>query len=162
MDADRAVVWGVVGLGVVTTLASGPLVGAVDLTTESETPAYGEGSVSIQSTALPENATLSAGRFGAGQYTLRVPDAAVQIAAVEGRPLLVYKIELPDRGYSRSSTHFLSADSVGSFSAPLADDSFAPDTVDQRSYDAELQLLVRANESSRVVAERSITVEVIE
>ena len=162
MEADRAVVWGVVALVVVTTLASGPLVGAVDLTQERESTAYGQGSVTVDNVTLPANATLMAGRFGAGEYTLRVPDAAVQIESVEGRPLLVYKIDIPERGYSRSSTHFLSADSAGAFAATLADDRFAPDTVDQRSYDAELRLLVRANDTSRVVAERSITVEVIE
>ena len=162
MDADRAVVWAVVALVVMTTIASGPLVGAVNLTQERESTAYGQGSVTVDNATLPANATLSAGRFGAGEYTLRVPDAAVGIAGVEGRPLLVYKIDIPERGYSRSSTHFLSTDSVGSFAASIADDSVAPDTVNRSAYDAELRLLVRANDTSRVVAERSITVEVEE
>ncbi|WP_018258128.1 hypothetical protein [Halomicrobium katesii] len=162
MDVDRTVVWGVVGLVVVTTLVSGPLVGAVDLTSDAETPAYGVGSVTVESASLPERATLTAGRFGAGEYRLQVPDAAVAIAAVEGRPLLVYKLEIDERGYSRSTTHFLSTENVGSYAASMSDDTFAPDTVNQTAYDGRLALVVRANDSGRVVAERSITVEVIE
>ncbi|WP_372480586.1 hypothetical protein ACAH01_06245 [Halomicrobium sp. HM KBTZ05] len=162
MDVDRAVVWGVVGLVAVTTLVSGPLVGAVDLTSDAETPAYGSGSVTVESASLPERATLTAGRFGAGEYTLRVPDATVAITAVEGRPLLVYRLEIDERGYTRSTTHFLSTESVGSYAASMSDDTFPPDTVNRTSYEGRLQVVVRANDTSRVVAERSTTVEVIE
>jgi len=109
-----------------------------------------------------ERATLTAGRFGAGEYTLRVPDATVAITAVEGRPLLVYRLEIDERGYTRSTTHFLSTESVGSYAASMSDDTFPPDTVNRTSYEGRLQVVVRANDTSRVVAERSTTVEVIE
>jgi|GEM_PF-701153 len=162
MDAERATVWGVVGIVVVTTLVSGPLVGAVDLTTEPGHEGLGTGTVTVDSASLPERGTLTAGRFGAGEYTLRVPDTTLELSAVEGRPILVYRLSIPERGYTRSSTYFLSASDAGPFSVSLADDSFDPDTVESDAYDGRLQVVVRANDSSRVVAERSITVEVVE
>jgi len=162
MDAERATVWSVVGLVVVTTLLSGPLVGAVDLTTEPDRPALGSGSVSVASVSLPEQATLSAGRFGADEYTLRVPDATAEITAIDGRPILVYTLSIPVRGYTRSTTHFLAAHHTGTFTLSIADDGFEPSTVTRSEYDGRLQVVARANESERVVANRTITVAVVE
>jgi len=162
MDVERATIWSVVGLVVVTTLVSGPLVGAVDLTTEPDRPALGSGSVTVDSVSLPDRATLTAGRFGADEYTLEVPDATVQITAVEGRPILVYRLSIPERGYTRSTTHFLSDRNTGAYSLSLAADTFVPSTVQNESYEGRLEIVVRANDSSRVVADRTIPVEVIE
>lgn len=162
MDAERATIWGVVGLVVVTTLVSGPLVGAVDLTTEPDRPALGSGSVTVASASLPERATLTAGRFGADEYTLAVPDATVEITAVDGRPILVYRLSIRERGYTRSTTHFLSDRNTGPYALSLADDSFPPSTVQNDSYAGHLQVIVRANGTSRVVAEQAIPVEVVE
>lgn len=162
MDAERATVWGVVALVVVTTLVSGPLVGAVDLTTEPDDGQFGTGSVTVDSVSLPDRATLTAGRFGAGEYTLRVPDATAELSAIEGRPILVYRLSIVERGYTRSTTHFLSERNGGTFSLSLADDSFDPGTVEETDYDGQLQVVVRSGNESRVVANRSIPVEVSE
>jgi hypothetical protein len=162
MDAERATVWGVVGIVVVTTLVSGPLVDAVDLTTESSHDGLGTGTVTVDSASLPDRGTLTAGRFGAGEYTLRVPDATLELAAVEGRPVLVYRLSIPERGYTRSSTYFLSAGDAGAFSVAPAEDNYEPNTVGADAYGGRLQVIVRANDSSRVIAERSITVAVVE
>jgi len=162
MDRERATVWSVVGLVVATTLVSGPLVGAVDLTTEPDTDTLGSGSVTVGSPSLPAEATITAGRFGAGQYTLRVPDATVEITAVEGRPILAYRLSIPQRGYSRSTAHFLTARNAGTFSLSMADDSFDPSTVDRSEYSGAIEIVARANGSERVVANRTITVTVVE
>ncbi|PSP93204.1 hypothetical protein BRC91_10520 [Halobacteriales archaeon QS_4_62_28] len=161
MERERATVWGVVGLVVMTTLVSGPLVGAVDLTTEPEM-SFGDGSVAVEDVALPDRATLSAGRFGAGEYTLRVPDASVEISAVQGRPLLVYRLSIQERGYTRSTVHFVSQKNAGTYSLSLSDDSFDRAAVANDSYQGRLEVIARTNERSRVITARQITVEVVE
>ena len=161
MERERATVWGVVSLVVVTTLVSGPLVGAVDLTTEPEMD-FGTGSMTVDSVTLPDRATLSVGRFGAGEYTLRVPDASVEISAVDGRPLLVYRLSIRERGYTRSTVHFVSQKNVGTYPLSLSDDSFDRASVANDSYQGRLEVIARANERSRVITAQQITVEVVE
>jgi hypothetical protein len=161
MERERATVWGVVSLVVVTTLVSGPLVGAVDLTTEPEMD-FGTGSMTVDSVTLPDRATLSVGRFGAGEYTLRVPDASVEISAVDGRPLLVYRLSIRERGYTRSTVHFVSQKNVGPYSLSLSDDRFDRAEITNDSYQGRLEVIARANERSRVITAQQITVEVVE
>lgn len=162
MDGERGVVCGVVGLIVATTLVSGPLVGAVDFTAEPDNSELGTGAATIDSVSLPDRATLTAGRFGAGEYTLRVPDATVELSAVEGRPILVYKLSIDSRGYTRSTTHFVSDRNVGRFPLSLSEDRFEPDTVEEDEYQGRLEVILRANNESREIASKAIPVEVVE
>lgn len=161
MDSERGVVWGVVGLIVVTTLVSGPLVGAVDFTTEPDHTGLGTGTATIDAVTLPDRATLTAGRFGAGEYTLRVPDATLELSAVEGRPILVYKLSIDSLGYTRSTTHFVSDRNVGRFPLSMTEDSFDPEAFDGE-YEGRLEVILRANNESREIASKSIPVEVVE
>lgn len=163
MDAARAAVYATVGVILGTVVVSGPLVGAVDLTTErSGTFAPGTGSADVTVVAVPERARLEKGEFGAGAYYLRVPDATVRIDAIEGQPMLVYKIRIPDLAVTRGTTHFLDATNAGELALSLEATTFQPDEIDRASYRAELVVLVRGGDTERVLVERTITVTVTE
>lgn len=162
MNTERAVVWGVVGLVLATTLASGPLVGGVDFTTDAEKPAFGEGNATIGEVSLPASAEIAYGRYGSGEYYLRVPDATVDLDDVSGNPLLAYEILIREMSYSRTTTHFISSSNTGSYTLSMERDSLAPEKVENESYDGRLRVFLRSNGTEQQLAARNITVEVTE
>lgn len=159
MNTERVVVYGVVGLIFATTLASGPLVGAIDLTT-TESTSIGEGNATVGAVSLPTSGEIASGRYGSGQYYLRVPDATVDVVNVTGTPLLAYKVEIGEMGYSRTTTHFLSASNTGSYTLSIEQDSIDADKVENETYDGQLSVFLRSSESERQLATRNITVGV--
>jgi len=165
MEPHRIAVYATVAVVVAVAVASGPLVGAVDLTRErtgsgdAGAGVPGEGSVDVAVESLPDTATLDRGAYGAGAYTLRVPDARVRLANVTGQPMVVYKIELRALGYSRGTVHFVTADNAGQFTLGLDRDSLAPDDIDRERYEGRLTVLVRAD-GERIVERRTVTVHV--
>lgn len=165
MELHRIAVYATVAVVVAVAVASGPLVGAVDLTRERDDPgdagSPGEGSVDVTVLSLPDRATLDRGAYGAAAYTLRVPDARVRLANVTGQPMVVYKIELRELGYSRGTVHFVTADQAGPFSLELERDSLSPDDVTRDRYEGRLTVLVRAD-GERIVERAAITVDVRE
>lgn len=161
MDDARVAVYAAVALILGTALVSGPLVGAVDFTREREdTFAPGSGSADVSVVSTPERARLDRGSFGSGAYNLRVPDATVQIAAVSGQPMLVYKIRIPDLGYTRGTAHFLDSSSEGRMTVSIEEDALDPDDIDRDSYPGELVVLVRADGGDEVLYRGPVTVEV--
>lgn len=161
MDDARVAVYAAVAIVLGTALVSGPLVGAVDFTHErGETFAPGSGSADVSVVSTPERARLDRGSFGSGAYNLRVPDATVRITAVSGQPILVYKIRIPDLGYTRSTAHFLDSSSEGRTTVSIEADALDPDGIDRDSYPGELVVLVRADGGDEVLYRGPITVEV--
>lgn len=163
MDTARATVCTTVILILLTTLISGPLVGTVDFTTEHErTFAPGTGQADITVMAVPERARLEQGRYGSGAYYLRIPDATVQIDAIEGQPMLVYKIRLPELGITHATTHFLDETIDGEMALSIRETTFDPDEINQEIYPGELIILVRTDNSDVVLYRGNVTVDVIE
>lgn len=161
MDDTRVAVYAAVAIILGTTLVSGPLVGAVDFTTErDETFAPGSGSADVTVISTPERAQLDRGSFGSGAYYLRVPDATVRLDAVSGQPMLVYKIRIPDLGYTRGTTHFLDSGAEGRTAVSIEEDALDPEDIDRESYPGELVLLVRADGGDEVLYRGPITVDV--
>lgn len=161
MDAPRAVVYATVALILGVTLASGPLVGAVDFTTEREESfAPGTGHADVTVTSVPDRASLEKGQFGSGAYYLRVPDATVRIAAIEGQPMLVYKVRIPDLGFTRGTTHFLDGTVDGEMALSMEETTLDPDEIDREAYAAELVVLVRGGEAEDVLYRGNVTVSV--
>lgn len=164
MDIARVAVWLTVGIIVSVTIISGPLVGAVDFTPNTSnddgTFAPGTGKVDVEVHSLPTEAKLEKGSYGAGAYYLRVPDATVNIKRVEGQPMLVYKLRIPEMGFSRGTTHFLDAGTAGTRNIALEEGTLAPDKVTKDSYAGELLILVRAGDGERIVTRQNVTVDV--
>lgn len=162
MDTERTVVYGTVSLVLLTTLASGPLVGAVDLTTEPDRPTFGDGTVTVRSVAIPESGELTKARFGAGRYYLRVPPASVYLERVTGNPRLVYRIQIDALGYSRNTVYALSSENVGRFTLTLGRDRLETSDFDRSSYEGRLSVERWSGGTERHLVTRNITIEVVE
>ncbi|MFC6836242.1 hypothetical protein [Halomarina ordinaria] len=161
MDTGRTAVSVAVVAIVATLVLTGPY-GPVDATTAAA-DGFGSdgGEASVAAVSLPDDATLTAGRYGAEAYTLRVPPATADVERVTGRPMLVYEVRVPALGYSRVS--LASLDEGGEdVRLTLASDTFAPERIDRETYDGEVLVTVRSGEESRVVERAPLTVRVVE
>jgi hypothetical protein len=158
MPTSRVAVYVVAGLIVATTLATGPLVGAVELPAENDGPPIGTGNATVSVTHLPETATIEAGGRGTNAYYLEVPAATVEISELRGNPILDYAIDIKGLGYSRGSIHLLGE---GSQRIVLERDSFESGDIEKQQYQGELSLTLRGD-SEQVLIERNVTVEVEE
>lgn len=163
VDVDDATgaVYVTVALIAGTALVSGPLVGAVDFTHErAGTFSPGSGSADLAVLSTPDRARLDRGSFGAGAYYLQVPDAEVRVEAVTGQPILAYKIRIPDLGYTRSTVHFLDAETQGRLTVSIEKDALAPEEIDRDSYSGEIVVLVRTDGGEDVLYRGPVTVAV--
>lgn len=160
MDRSQVVVYGAVAVILGATVASGPAVGLVDLTTRRfDGATLGQGNLTVDRVDAPATARLDRG-LRSRSYYLKVPDARIRVAAVTGQPLVSYRIAVPAMGYSRATTHFLGPGDEGWVTLSLRQDTFPPERVDRSSYDAVLSVVVRANDTEDVLYNESITVEV--
>lgn len=161
MDAARGTAVAVGTLIVVTALVSGPLVPGITLT-DTQRPAYGEGTATVASVEFPERATIEQGGFGSESNYLVVPPATVEFETFEGAPVLTYKIEIPTLNYSRGTTHFLSPDTGPQYEATLQSDSLDRLPAQRTEFDATLSIWIEASDGRSRVARQNTTVEVVE
>ncbi|MEF8886080.1 MAG: hypothetical protein V5A44_13300 [Haloarculaceae archaeon] len=160
MDRSGVFVAAVVAVIVTVAVVSGPAVGLVDLTTRP-LEGVGQGSATVDDVEAPETARFDRG-LAADSYVLTVPDARVHVAAIEGRPLVSYELSIPAMGYSRTTTHFLRADDTGWVALSLESNTFPPGRIDQSSYEGELSLVLRVDDTERELYRGPVTVEVTE
>lgn len=144
-------------------ILSGPLVAAIDLTPSSQDySTFGNGTASLSVQSFDSDAVvLRKGEYGSGAYLLEVPDIVVNIQEVQGSPFIVYKIRVPELGYTRSSVSVLNPEMNGTMHISLATDEIAPDRVTQSAYQAEIILLVRSGHEERVLFRESVSLRVI-
>jgi hypothetical protein len=161
MEQTRGVVAAVATIVVVTALFSGPLGPGISLTATSSVT-YGEGTVTVSSTSLPERATFEGGSYGSERYHLTVPATSIEFASLEGGPILAYRIEIDALNYSRSTTHFLDESITSPYELTMQSDDFDADQIQQNAYDGTISVVVRDSAGERTVAERAITIEVVE
>jgi len=163
MDEAEYVVAGAVAVIVLATLVSGPLVGAVDFTGESDGSfSPGEGNATVSVLETPARAEIRKSSYGAGTYRLDVPDSVVDLQSVSGTPVLVYKLRIPEIGHTRGTTHFLDSSQSGRTNVTIERGSIDPDEIDESRYDGELVLLLRATGGERTLFRGNVTVEVEE
>ncbi|WP_136716791.1 hypothetical protein [Halorientalis salina] len=143
-------------------LISGPAVGLVDLTPEQRDPdSLGDGSANVSMASDPaSDLRIDRGRFGTGVYYLRMPPAVVDVAAIDGRPRLTYRVTVPGLDYTDSTSEMLSPDDTGRMRVALSDRAFAPETLTNDSYRAEIVVRVQSFETDTVVYRRNATVSV--
>lgn len=152
-----------VALVVVVTLASGPLVGLVDLTAAAtwSPEDFGEGRAAVGDVTLPDRVVIERGDFGAGTYYLRVPSATVELREVVGRPILSYEVSVESLGYTRSAINVVSSDDVGNYELTLEEIAFGPEQLDGERYAGELTVDVRYGGRLHVLATKNVTIEVV-
>lgn len=164
MEPLRLGVYVVVAVVASTSMLSGPLVGAVDLTpVDRSAESIGQGQVDLSVQTVPtDGVVLKKGKYGSGTYSLVVPDAVVDIESVEGNPLLAYRIQIHAFNFTRVTTTVLDEEMQGVIRVQMAPGTFQPSRVQQEQYAAELTLLVRADGHQRVLERTDVTIEVTE
>lgn len=163
MTVERGLVIGVVAVVVATSLVSGPLVGAVDLTRADRTDpgSVGTGSATVGDITFPETAELATGRFGAETFYLRIPAATVELQRVIGQPILTYRVSIPDLGFTSESVHFVTERNEGTRQLSLDETTIDPSEVTEETYAGELTVNVRSDAGSRTVANGTVSIEVV-
>lgn len=160
MNRAGSVVWGTVLVVVAVGVLSGPLVGAVDLTTEPPDPeALGTGAATVDVESVPTDARLDETAYS-GAYALEIPAATVAVSNVTGEPMLVYRLRIPELGAQRSTVFFLDGETEGELALSIESESVDAERITQDEYDAELRLLLRADGDDEVLHESDVTVEV--
>jgi len=162
MDPARGVTYGSVGVILILTVSSGPM-GVVDFTkerTENNTEGLGNGLLEVASLDAPDTASLQQGDFGSGNFYLRVPDAVLSIDAVEGRPIVSYKIEISELGYTRETAHVISSESGQRVTLSIQEDTLPPEDIQQDEYSGEIRIVKRVNGESTTALQRNVTVSV--
>lgn len=164
MEPGRLAVYGTLTVVVVLTLLSGPIVEPIDFTDDSGgiTDDFGNGSADVAVVSFPDSVTLSEGRYGSGQYYLRVPDATYSLSNVTGQPSIVYSLELdgPDKYYTTSQTEFVTDANAGQRRIRIGETVFDRDELRSDRYNATVTLLVRGGSEETVLRERTYDVEV--
>lgn len=138
-------------------VATGPLI-SVDATGPQATE-FGDGTASVANISIETSAAVvTAGRFGTGVDYLRVPDAVVRVESADGRPRLVYVVEVPSLGVSRSDQVVFT--DPGTYRLDPDDRAFERGRLSNASYDATLTVRVQSFTESTTVYRENVTVEV--
>lgn len=147
----------------VAVVASGPLVGAVDLTSApSETFDPGTGAIELSVEDLPDTVYIRQGEYDSGSYYLEVPDVTADVHSVQGQPMVVYKLTVDELNVVRLTNHFLTSTDAGEQTLSLSRGTLSPDRVEDSGYTGQLRVLTRVNETDTVVRSENVTVVVIE
>lgn len=162
MDVIRGIVAGVTLVIVGVTLLSGPLAPGVTLASEPEPLTLETGSITVTDAQLPANASLEKGAYGASNYYLDVPPATVRLSSIDGNPTLVYRFTIDELGYTRTTNHFLTADTDETYELTLASDTFEADEIDRERYDGVVSVSKRDDDGHAEIATRNVTVTVVE
>ncbi len=161
MDVGRVSVIAVAVIIGLVTVATGPIVGAIQVP-EPGLEGYsqiGGGSANVTVVDAPSQARLAEGGYSDLRY-LTVPDTELEISNVTGSPLLVYSLDIDDLGYSRSSTHVITSRTEGPYSLSLERDALDRSELDRQQYEGTLQIRLQASGPSRTIYEQPITVVV--
>ena len=160
MASLRTVEWGVVGVVLLTAIASSGAFGVGD--GSARNPAVlGDGNASVTVDSLPaERLHVDEGRFGTNVAYFRVPDAVVRVGDVTGTPRLVYRIRVPALGVDEATTHLLATDRRGTVRLHGVDRAFDPATITEKRYEATVTVRVQSFERDRTVLSANETVEV--
>ena len=142
---------------VVSLVATGPLIG-VDATGPQATE-FCDGTASVADVSIETSAlAVTAGRFGTEVDYLRVPAAVVRVASVDGRPRLVYVVEVPALGVSRIEQVVVT--DPGTYRVDPDDRAFERGSLSNESYDGTLTVRVQSFTDSTTVYRENVTVEV--
>jgi len=160
MHRSRALLYGAMVVIVTVPVLSGPALGVIDLTT-TRLDGVGEGSATVDDVEVSDTARFDRA-LSSDSYILKVPDARIHVATIEGRPVVGYKISIHEMGYSRETSTILDTGDTGWVSLSLKELTLAPDRIDRQSYAGELKLTLRVNGTSETLYEGNMTVEVSE
>lgn len=159
MGIERISIGVTVGCILFVSILSGPLVSAVDLTPSDHSIHPEEGYVNASVVSAPDQARLVESQFGAGSYSLRVPDAILNVT-VRGQALIAYKIRIPALGFAHGTTDILTHRNTGRLSVSIDRTSLAPSRIDADQYNGTLTIIARDSAGERTLYRSHIIVEV--
>lgn len=170
MDSShRPLVLTVVCIAIVT-IASGPLVGAVDLTPADSTQLEPtglasvddqEGSLSVSNVSIPtEGYRLEKGVAGSGIYKAQFPPARFNVDAITNTVMVTFAIDIPTLGYTTQGVSAVDADSPRQFTLGTPKGQVEASKLDAQSYPATATLSVRSNGETRTIATQNVTIVV--
>ena len=160
MASWRTVEWGVIGVILLTLVASSAAVGGEGFAGAAST-AVGEGTATATVKSLPtERMRIDDGRFGTNVLYLRVPDAAVHLGDVRGNPRLVYRIQVPALDVDEAATRSL--DGLGGRKVTVrgVDKAFDHGQVTEDEYEATVSVRVQSFDVDETIVSVNETVEV--
>ena len=162
MQIDRVAVWWVVLVVLGVTALTGP-VGVLQVPAADPfvSEGLGEGSAAVEAVSLDGPVRLQRGDFEDSGYFVRAPTAAVEVASVTGKPMLVYRLDVGGIYVSRRQTLALAPDRTGRHTIDIDTSPIEPSQVQAGSYEGTLAVDVRGSDGRRTVARRNVTVEVI-
>ncbi|XGI82882.1 hypothetical protein ACEU6E_06245 [Halorutilales archaeon Cl-col2-1] len=121
-----------------------------------------QGSVSVKQVSLSSKVfKLEPGMYGSETYYLHTPSATVEIREITGSPILVYKMEIPELGYTGTSLRFME-EKRDSLKLSLRRNGFSPDEIQNNSYNGTVSVLVRNGNSTRSLYSDNVSIEVNE
>lgn len=125
---------------------------------DSHPIATGSANVSIQHSPA-HNLTLSPASHQDGFFILRFSKTVVEIENISGRPLLTYKVQLTELGYSRSTIATLEAGREGRLVLEIEPVTISESRVQRERYRAEVFIVLRAS-GEYVLYKKNVTVHV--
>ena len=141
-------------------VTSGPLIQGYSTGQDnSEAIAGGSADVKLVKPPSADEVSLEKGAYGSERYILRAPSVTVDVANVTGRPILTYKVEATELGFSRSEYTVLGPNKAGQHEITFSEETFAPSRVTNESYVVELHVKLRAS-GTRTLFSENVTVPV--
>lgn len=164
MEIGRVTVAVVVAVVAVTAVASGPLVGAIDLTGASPglSPPSGTGDAEVTVVTAPvEDYAFEQGRFGATVYHVDAPPFVVDVDDVEGNPTLRYTIDVRDAGFTTTREVDLSGIEGKRLRLRPGTAEISPQVLNSGSYEAQVAIWLRYDGSRyRQIYQKTVTITV--
>lgn len=149
-----------VGVILLGSLLSGPMVGAVDLSSEDARTIAGNGSVHVEVTSVPEDGRLAPARYATTGYVLSLPPATVDVSNLSGNPMVVYKLRIPELGYVAGTTHVLNERFTGRQTLTFDEAVLNRSALRYDTYRGELLILKRVHERDTVLYRGNVTLRV--
>lgn len=162
MNAGRLLFFASTLIILIVLVVSGPLTGGIAFAPD-DPEGFGYGTISLTPQSQPTEVSIYTGRFDAGLLVLSVPDTVVRINQVTGRPLVTYKLNIPEMGYVRQALHIINADSTGdSYVLSLGETPIEPELVDETRYNGTIAIEIRDDRGTRTAYSWNVTVVVTE
>lgn len=161
MASWRTVEWGVVGIILLTAVASSAAFGGEDLSGASYAE-VGDGTATVTVDSLPtDELRIDDGRFGTGVVYLRVPDVRIDVGDVEDDPRIVYRVQVPSLDVDLASTASLSGRGGQTMTVSGVDKAFDPESITVDKYAATVTVRVQSFDVDETVVSENATVEVV-
>lgn len=168
MDLAQTFISITVGVIVVTTLISGPLVAGVDLTSDEGDGVLFQSGIgdraNVEVVAEPAGPVFLRNITSAGGgYRLVVPPVAVRVFNVRGSPRISYHVRILGLDYIHLTTYFLNASSEGERRVlRVTEVTLDRSKVSEREYRGDLTVSVHATNGTNVIYRNNVTVKVEE